>query len=95
MKRLTLPFLAALCLLSISFVVKSQPATKTLTNEQSAAASAKNAAADSKAAKEAETARILAERRAQARSLLLSLAADARNFSDQTLRARTQARRAA
>jgi hypothetical protein len=34
----------------------------------------------------------LRERRANAQSLLISLAADARNFSDQTLRARTQAR---
>ena len=92
MKRLSLPLLAVLCLLSISFVVKSQPASKTLTNEQPAVAPAKNVAADSKAARDAEAARILAERRAQARSLLISLAADARNFSDQTLRARTQAR---
>jgi hypothetical protein len=92
MKRLSLPFLAALCLLSISFVVKSQPATKTLTKEQPAVAPAKNAAAESKAARDAEAMRILAERRALARSLLISLAADARNFSDQTLRARTQAR---
>ena len=81
MKRLSLPFLAALCLLSISFVVKSQPATKTLANEQPIVTPAKNAAADSKAARDAEAARLLAERRAQARSLLISLAADARNFS--------------
>ena len=92
MKRPSLPFAAGLCLLSISFVVRSQPAAKTATNEQPAVAPAKNAAAESKAARDAEAARLLAERRAQARSLLISLAADARNFNDQTLRARTQAR---
>src|SRR5258707_1489353 len=92
MKRPSLPFAAGLCLLSISFVVRSQPAAKTATNEQPAVAPAKHAAAESKAARDAEAARLLAERRAQARSLLISLAADARNFNDQTLRARTQAR---
>ncbi len=92
MKRLSLPFLAAFCLLAISSVVEAQPATKTQANEHPAVAPAKNAAADSKAARDAEAARILRERRMQARSLLLSLAADVRNFSDQTLRARTQAR---
>jgi hypothetical protein len=85
MKRLSLPFLAALCLLAIPYTIEAQPATKTPANEQPAGA-------DSKAARDAEAARILAERRALARSLLISLAADARNFSDQTLRARTQAR---
>ncbi|HVS82284.1 MAG TPA: hypothetical protein VHE60_11185 [Pyrinomonadaceae bacterium] len=92
MKRLSLPFLAAFCLLAMSYAAKAQPATKTKANEQPNVAPAKNAAADSKAARDAEAARILAERRAQARSLLISLAADVRNFSDQTLRARTQAR---
>lgn len=92
MKRISLPCLAAFCLIAVSYAIKAQPATKTQANEQPAVAPAKNAAADSKAARDAEAARILAERRAQARSLLISLAADARNFSDQTLRARTQAR---
>jgi hypothetical protein len=45
-----------------------------------------------KPAKDLEAERILKERRANAQSLLINLAADARNFSDQTLRARTQAR---
>ena len=40
----------------------------------------------------AEADRIAKERRAQARSLLISLASDARSFRDQTLRARTLAR---
>ncbi|HSP62258.1 MAG TPA: hypothetical protein VLQ90_04680 [Pyrinomonadaceae bacterium] len=92
MKRLSLPFLAGFCLLASPYTIEAQPATKTLANEQVPVAPAKNAAADSKAARDAEAARILAERRAQARSLLISLAADARNFSDQALRARTQAR---
>jgi hypothetical protein len=90
MKRLSLPFLAASCLLAIPFTIEAQPASKTQTVNQPVV-SAKEAAAD-KAARDAEAARILAERRTQARSLLISLAADARNFGDQTLRARTQAR---
>jgi hypothetical protein len=42
--------------------------------------------------KDAEAERILKERRDNAQSLLISLAADAGQFTDQTLRARTQAR---
>ncbi len=90
MKRLSLPFLAAFCLLVIPYTIEAQPATKTQANEQPVA-SAKDAAAD-KAAKDAEAARVLRERRANAQSLLISLAADAGNFNDRTLRARTQAR---
>ena len=45
-----------------------------------------------KSAKDAEAERILKERRENAQSLLINLAADAGRFSDQTLRARTQAR---
>lgn len=53
----------------------------------------KNTAASNKPANtDPEAERILKERRASAQSLLINLAADARNFSDQTLRARTQAR---
>ena len=90
MKRLSLPFLAAVCLLAIPYSIEAQPATKTQSVNQQVV-SAKEAAAD-RAARDAEAARILAERRTQARSLLLSLATDSRNFSDQMLRARTQAR---
>ena len=90
MKRLSLLFLAAFCLLIISYTVKAQPATKTQPSEPPSL-SAKDAAAD-KAAREAEAARVLRERRANAQSLLISLAADAVKFNDQTLRARTQAR---
>lgn len=46
----------------------------------------------SDAARKAEADRIAKQRRAQARSLLLSLASDARSFRDQTVRARTLAR---
>ncbi|HBB96492.1 MAG TPA: hypothetical protein DC054_13980 [Blastocatellia bacterium] len=41
---------------------------------------------------EAEAERLLRERRANAQSLLISLATDARNFTDATVRARSQAR---
>jgi hypothetical protein len=49
-------------------------------------------ASNVKPAKDPEAERVLKEHRANAQSLLISLAADARNFSNQTLRARTQAR---
>lgn len=45
-----------------------------------------------KAEAKAEADRVAKQRRAQARSLLLSLASDARSFRDQTVRARTLAR---
>jgi hypothetical protein len=45
-----------------------------------------------KAKAKAEADRVAKQRRAQARSLLLSLASDARSFRDQTVRARTLAR---
>jgi hypothetical protein len=57
--------------------------------------SAKTAANNSKPGKDArdpEAERILKERRDNAQSLLLNLAADAGRFNDQALRARTQAR---
>ena len=57
----------------------NKPAAKTLVNAP-------------KTAKDAEAERVLKERRDNAQSLLLSLASDAGRFSDQTLRARTQAR---
>ena len=47
---------------------------------------------NSKTVRDPEAERVLRERRANAQSLLVSLAVDARNFSDQALRARTQAR---
>ena len=73
------------CLLIFSANTAAQPKDANKT-------AAKSTAANAKAAKDAEAERILRERRANAQSLLINLAADARNFSDQTLRARTQAR---
>ena len=51
-----------------------------------------NAASRDKTDAKAEVDRIAKERRARARSLLISLASDARSFRDQTVRARTLAR---
>jgi len=59
--------------------------TKTVNTEPSKAANDKAAAA-------MEAERVLKERRANAQSLLINLAVDARNFSDAIVRARTQAR---
>jgi hypothetical protein len=51
-----------------------------------------NAASSDKSDPKAEADRIRKERQSQARSLLISLASDARSFRDQTLRARSLAR---
>jgi hypothetical protein len=61
-------------------------------NEANKNAPGKEAPGKGNPAVDQEAERILRERRAHARSLLLSLASDARSFSDQTLRARTLAR---
>ena len=74
------------CLLGFSPVLTAQ------TNETSKTNPAKNVAVNNKAEKDPEAERILRERRANAQSMLLSLAADAGRYTDQTLRARTQAR---
>src|SRR5713101_2563313 len=92
MKRPSLPFPAALCLLAIPYIIQAQPATRTLANEQPPVAPAKNGTVESKAARDAEAARVLRERRANAQSLLISLAADAGSYGDLKLRARTLAR---
>jgi len=93
MTRLPLPCLAAFCL-SATFVctVIAQPAaTAAQPNGPKTAVPAKDAATG-KTAKDPEAERIIRERRAQAQSLLISLAADAGSYNDQKLRARTQAR---
>ena len=77
-------FCILLCLLLSAVVTHAQ------TNETKKPAPAKAAAADSTAAADAELA--LKERRAKARSLLVSLSSDARAFQDQMLRARSLAR---
>src|SRR5262245_4886486 len=84
MKYRLLPVL--FCLLGFSPVLTAQ------TNETSTTNPVKNVAVNNKAEKDPEAERILRERRANAQSMLLSLAADAGRYTDQTLRARTQAR---
>lgn len=73
------------CLLFLSAITVAQP------NDPTRAA-AKNTPANSKSAKDPEAERIIRERRANAQSLLINLAADAGSYNDQKLRARTQAR---
>ncbi len=75
-----------LCLISAS-TIAAQPNDTT----QSAGKTA-TPAATVKSAKDAEAERLAKERRDNAQALLISLAADAGRFNDQTLRARTQAR---
>lgn len=79
-------------LITLSLVV----AAITVVNAQSSGndkGAPNKATSDKKASEQkAENERIAKERRASARSLLLSLASDARNFRDQSVRARSQAR---
>src|SRR5438105_2719809 len=87
MNRLSLPVL--LCLL---FLCATAATSVAQPNEANKPAPAKELAGKGKAAVDPEAERILRERRAQAQSLLISLAADAGSYNDQKLRARTQAR---
>jgi hypothetical protein len=84
MSHRALLVLACLLILSV-FAAAQSTETKDVTP-------AKNVASNSKSAKDPEAERIIRERRAQAQSLLIALAADADRFSDQKLRARTHAR---
>lgn len=77
--------LGLVCALSFSATIAAQP------NDPNKPV-AKDLSANSKSAKDPEAERILRERRANAQSILINLAADATRFNDQTLRARTQAR---
>jgi hypothetical protein len=77
--------LAVLLVLIFCAAVSAQPAD---TNKPAA----KTGVNSAKSAKDPEAERILKERRDNAQALLISLAADAGRFNDQTLRARTQAR---
>ena len=77
--------LLTLCLLFLAGIALAQPADATK-------AAAKNTPANSKSAKDPEAERIIRERRSNAQSLLINLAADAGTYNDQKLRARTQAR---
>src|SRR6266705_914165 len=81
-------FILSACLLTISAPALAQTGPSARPTESKKTSADKEA----KAAKEANAERIMKERRAQAQTLLISLAADADNYSDSTLRARTQAR---
>src|SRR2546421_7841869 len=74
-----------LCLVSAG-TVAAQP------NDAAKPAATPVTTAMNKSAKDPEAERIAKERRDNAQALLISLAADAGRFTDQTLRARTQAR---
>jgi hypothetical protein len=80
-----LSLFAFACVFACSATIAAQPS-------ETAKPAAKTVAANSKAAKDPEAERIMKERRENAQALLISLAADAGRFNDQTLRARTQAR---
>jgi hypothetical protein len=80
------PLLVIVCVLALSSFVAAQTA------ESTKPAPAKTVAANNKPEKDPEAERILRERRANAQSMLVTLASDAGRFNDQTLRARTQAR---
>src|SRR5438309_4717331 len=84
-------FLIVLCLLSLAGAIVAQTAAPAQSNDPKKPAADKESASN-KAAKDANAERIWKERRAQAQSLLVALAADAGNYGDYTLRARTQAR---
>ncbi len=74
-------FLTLALFLTVSINITAQP--KSANQKKADAADA---------AKDLEAERLLKERRDNAQALLISLAVDARNFKDATLRARTQAR---
>jgi hypothetical protein len=82
------PVLILLCLLFLYATATAQPAQP----NEAKTLPAKNVVSKAKPAADPEAERILRERRAQAQSLLISLAADAGGYNDQKLRARTQAR---
>src|SRR6266850_1784470 len=93
MIRFSLPCVAAFCFSAIfsATTISAQPAATAQPNGSKTAAPVKDANRN-KVAKDPEAERLIRERRAQAQSLLIALAADAGNFNDQKLRARTQAR---
>lgn len=81
-----------LILLCLLFLYASAAAQTAAQPNEAKTIPAKNVTNKGKAAADPEAERILKERRAQAQSLLISLAADAGSYHDQKLRARTQAR---
>lgn len=92
---MTRPLLILLCLLlqSATATAIAQPGAQPAAQPNEAkTVPTKKVASRGKVAADPDAERILKERRAQAQSLLISLAADAGSYSDQALRARTQAR---
>jgi hypothetical protein len=77
--------LAFACVFAFSATLAAQPS-------ETGKPAPKTVANNSKAPKDPEAERVMKERRENAQALLISLAADAGRFNDQTLRARTQAR---
>jgi hypothetical protein len=88
-----LPVLTTIIAICLSAAAQSKnstaPAVKTVTPSNT---NGSTKAPAEKTEREREAERILKARRANAQSLLINLAADARNFNDATVRARTQAR---
>jgi hypothetical protein len=82
--------MSRLCLLSLLLFLTITPAAAGQPNEPRKSTSPEIAKA--KTEDDAEAERLLREKRANAQSLLISLAADAGNYTDQRLRARTMAR---
>lgn len=83
-------FAAALVTLALFSCASAQDSKREPKKTSTPTGDVRKAEAEAKLAAD----RIAQERRAQARSLLLSLASDARSFRDQSLRARVQARAA-
>jgi hypothetical protein len=88
MRRFVPIFTATLVTLAFTQYTSAQDSKREPKKTQIPVSDSGKAKSDVKLAAE----RVAQERRAQARSLLLSLAGDARNFRDQSLRARVQAR---
>jgi len=82
------PFLLVACVLILSGTTIAQTSPSAQSNDPKKTSSDK----DVKPAKDANAERLIRERRSQAQALLISLAVDAGNYGDATLRARTQAR---
>ena len=86
MNRSPLPIIVALGLISLASAAFAQSPLATPQTQLD------NGVGNDKSVAQAEADRIRKERQSQARSLLISLASDARSFHDQALRARCLAR---
>jgi hypothetical protein len=81
-----------LCALSLLITLSGAAVAQTSDASKTGAKPAANNAKPARDAKDPEAERLMKERRDNAQSLLINLAAEAGRFNDQTLRARTQAR---